>query len=84
MENNCLESGGVVWGEGGGSTPGATPRRLESPSLDVGHGVYRPAPVGTYAPSQFLPSRVPLWGSSQGSPRALRARELGAHPHSEP
>lgn len=78
MENKCLECGGAAWEEGAGNTPGGTPGRLESPSLHSGLGVSRPAPTGICVPSQFLPSWVPLRGSSQGdtqTPTPLRAGE---------
>lgn len=52
----------------------------QSPLLRAGHGASRPAPSGTYSPSQF-------WAAPRATPRPptpLRARELTEPPHPPP
>lgn len=90
MENKCLESGGAAWEEGGGNTPGGTPRRLGSSSLHSGLGVSRPAPTGICGNLHSLPI-PPLPGPFAGQlpgghpdPNTFDSRRAQNDPHTEP
>lgn len=75
MENNCLEPGGVVWEEGEGEHMRSDPQEAGKPIPAC--WTWR-APMGTRTPSQFLPSQVPLWGSSPGDTQAPNTFERRA------
>lgn len=82
MENKCLESGGAAWEEGGGTHQEGPPGGWEAHPciMDLVSPVQLPREsAGICIPSQFLPSRVPLRGSSQGDTQTPTPLTAGEH-----
>lgn len=87
MENNCLESGGVVWEEGGGNTLGVTHGEAGKPTpacwawclSSSAHGNIHPLPV--LGSSQGNTQTHNTFESQSQLPRTLNCEELDSLRH---